>query len=115
MDRRRRQRGELGESADERLDRLIAMESRAKSMPPTGRDATELRRLKVVPEGEVARGAREESREVPALTEGAAEGMVIELFKPVQDKLSVQDKFEVTIKEDPNPWMLMGQAQGPGM
>eukprot|EP00435_Cladocopium_sp_Y103_P055529 s2061_g18.t1 len=50
---RRRHRGE---SADERLDRLIAMEQRARSLPPDGREQHELRRLKAVPEGAEASG-----------------------------------------------------------
>ena len=53
MDMRRRSRGDggRGESADERLDRLIAMERRARSTPPPGEEQHELRRLKMVPEG----------------------------------------------------------------
>eukprot|EP00435_Cladocopium_sp_Y103_P016030 s3183_g4.t1 len=55
MDRRRR--SSRSETADERLDRLIAMEQHARSLPPHGRDQPELRRLKAVPESAEISGA----------------------------------------------------------
>ena len=54
MHRRRHHRAE---SADERLERLIAMEKRAKSSPPAEERQPEMRRLKMVPEGNEAAAA----------------------------------------------------------
>ena len=54
MDRRRRQRGEAVETADQRLDRLIEMERRSQLQPSV---VPEVRRLKVVEGGAAASGS----------------------------------------------------------
>ena len=52
-----RRRHHRAESADEKLDRLIAMERRARSSPPAEDRQPEMRRLRVVPEGNEAGAA----------------------------------------------------------
>ena len=54
MDRRRRQRSEAGETADQRLDRLIEMERKSQIHPPA---VPEVRRLKVDEGGALASGS----------------------------------------------------------
>ena len=54
MDRRRRQLGGAGETADQRLDRLIAMERKSQLHPPA---VPEVRRLRVDEGGAQASGS----------------------------------------------------------
>jgi hypothetical protein len=79
MDMRRPSRGDggRGETSDERLDRLIATERRARSTPPPGEEQHELRRLKMVPEGSEGSAVSGDAAAAHGGQRGGAEGTAL--------------------------------------